>query len=97
LGAIPSLLVGLDHGREITLDLGRLAAAREKPTHAALGGGRGERLIEAVGLVEQARRRRLLGGVDGGLGERDRLGRKRRDSPRQALDEGPELGRGFLL
>src|SRR5690349_11441899 len=67
-GAIPSLLVGLDHGREVALDLGRLAAAREKPPHAALGGGRGERAIEQMRLVEQAGGRRLLGGVDRCLG-----------------------------
>ena len=52
LDAIPSLLVGIDHGRELALDLRRLAAAREKPLHTTLGGGRRERLVEAVCLLE---------------------------------------------
>ena len=61
--------------------------------HAALGGGGSERLVEVVRFLEQALADRQLGRVDRGLGERDRLGGKRRDAERQPLDERPELGR----
>src|SRR5437899_782657 len=86
---IPELL---DQRAQVQLYLARLPAQREELLHPLLRRPGRERLVEAVRFFEEPVHRRQLGGVDGRLRERDRLGRKRRDPAGQAIDEGAELG-----
>src|SRR2546428_1376757 len=88
---VPELL---DQPAEVQLDLARLPAQGEEALHPLLRRPGRERLVEAVRLLDEPFDGRQLGGVDGRLRERDRLGREGRDPAREALDEGAELGGG---
>src|SRR5437870_11225347 len=82
----------VDQPAEVQLHLARLPAEREEALHPLLRRSGRDRLVEAVRLLEEPLDRWQLGGVDGRLRERDRLGREGGDPAGEALDEGAELG-----
>src|SRR5439155_14078679 len=82
----------VDQPAQVELHVPRLPAEREEALHPLLRRSGRDRLVEAVRLLEEPLDRWQLGGVDGRLRERDRLGREGGDPAGEALDEGAELG-----